>query len=211
MDAVLTTREFTRMMRCAHIEPSTLTDRPSDSLMQAGSGAGVIFGTTGGVMEAALRTAYFLVMGKNPDPDAFCSVRAQNKKPGITEAEFHMGDAVVRTAVASGLANTRKLIEQIERGEVQYDFVEIMACPGGCVGGGGQPIHDGEELAFDRGKNLYFLDKNAPIRFSHENPDILNLYSSYMGKPLSHRAHQLLHTDHNAWQMPKKQAQTNPR
>ena len=107
-------------------------------------------------------------------------------------------------AVVNGLANTRKLIEEIDRGEKKYDFVEVMACPGGCVGGGGQPIHDGEELAFTRGKKLYFLDKNANIRHSHENPDIKTLYKNYFGTPNSHKAHQVLHTDHFAWEMPKR-------
>ena len=205
IDAVLTTREFTRMMRSAHIVPSTLKPRACDRLMQAGSGAGVIFGATGGVMEAALRTAHFLVTGKNPEPDAFCVVRAKDEKTGVTEAVFSMGGAQVRAAVVSGLGNTRALIDRMERGEVQYDFVEVMACPGGCVGGGGQPIHDGEERAFTRGKTLYRLDSEAELRFSHENPDIQALYETYMEAPLSHKAHQLLHTDHHAWEMPKKQ------
>lgn len=202
VDIVITTRELTRMIRSAHLEPSTLVDRPCDPLMTEGSGAGVIFGATGGVMEAALRSAYFLVMGKNPEPDAFTVVRATSQKDGVRAAEIKIGDAVVSAAIVSGLGNTRKLIDQIERGEVHYDFVEVMACPGGCVGGGGQPIHDGEELAFERGKNLYFLDKNAELRFSHENPDIQKLYADFMEKPLSHKAHMLLHTDHNAWEMP---------
>ena len=202
VDIVITTRELTRMIRSSHLEPSTLVDRPCDPLMTEGSGAGVIFGATGGVMEAALRSAYFLVMGKNPEPDAFTVVRATNQEDGVRAAEIKIGDAVVSAAIVSGLGNTRKLIEQIERGEVHYDFVEVMACPGGCVGGGGQPIHDGEELAFERGKNLYFLDQNAELRFSHENPDIQKLYADYMEKPLSHKAHLLLHTDHNAWEMP---------
>lgn len=205
VDAVLTTRELVRMMRSAHIRPDTLVDRPCDDLMQAGSGAGVIFGATGGVMEAALRTAYYVVMGENPPADAFKQVRSQGQGTGVTTAEFHLGDAVVRTAVVSGLGNTRRLLEQIEKGEVAYDFVEVMACPGGCVGGGGQPIHDGEELAFERGKNLYALDSSAALRFSHENPDVQRLYAEYLGEPMSHRAHQLLHTDHNAWTMPRKQ------
>ena len=156
-------------------------------------------------MEAALRTAYYVVMGKNPPADAFKQVRSQGQGTGVTTAEFHLGDAVVRTAVVSGLGNTRKLLEQIEKGEVSYDFVEVMACPGGCVGGGGQPIHDGEELAFERGKNLYALDSSAALRFSHENPDVQRLYAEYLGEPMSHRAHQLLHTDHNAWTMPRRQ------
>jgi NADP-reducing hydrogenase subunit HndD len=92
--------------------------------------------------------------------------------------------------------NTRRLLQQIERGEVHYDFVEVMACPGGCVGGGGQPIHDGEELAFARGRKLYALDAKADIRYSHENPDIREIYSDFFGKPMSHKAHMLLHTEH---------------
>ena len=99
-------------------------------------------------------------------------------------------------AVVSGLKNTRKLMEAVRKKEVHYHFVEVMACPGGCSGGGGQPIHDGYELAEERGENLYFLDQNAPIRFSHENPDIQKLYKEYIGKPGCHRAHQLLHTEH---------------
>ena len=203
IDAVLTTRELTRMIRSSHISPSTLVDRECDPLMKEGSGAGVIFGATGGVMEAALRSAHYLVTGKNPEPDAFKIVRSPSFETGVIEAEVQLGSATVKAAVVSGLGNTRKLLEAIEHGEVHYDFVEVMACPGGCVGGGGQPIHDGEELAHERGENLYFLDANAPLRFSHENPDVLKLYTDYMEKPLSHKSHMLLHTDHNAWEMPK--------
>ena len=202
-DVVLTTRELTRMIRSAHIDPASLVDRECDPLMKEWTGAGVIFGTTGGVMEAALRSAHYLVTGRNPDPDAFKIVRNPGGQPGVVEAEIQLGDATVRAAVVSGLGNTRKLIEAIEHGEVHYDFVEVMACPGGCVGGGGQPIHDGEELARTRGENLYFLDKNAPLRFSHENPDVLRLYRDFLEKPLSHKSHMLLHTDHNAWEMPR--------
>ena len=203
IDAVLTTRELTRMIRSSHISPSTLVDRECDPLMKEGSGAGVIFGATGGVMEAALRSAHYLVTGKNPEPNAFKIVRSPSFETGVIEAEVQLGNATVKAAVVSGLGNTRKLLEAIEHGEVHYDFVEVMACPGGCVGGGGQPIHDGEELAHERGENLYFLDANAPLRFSHENPDVLKLYADYMEKPLSHKSHMLLHTDHNAWEMPK--------
>ena len=204
VDIVLTTRELTRMIRSSHIKPSTLSDVECDRLMQDGSGAGVIFGATGGVMEAALRSAYYLLMGKNPDTDAFSVVRSEKFNQGVISAEFSIGDAKIQTAVVSGLGNTRKLIDAIEHGDVHYDFVEVMACPGGCVGGGGQPIHDGEELAHIRGQNLYYLDKNAKIRFSHENQDVLKLYEDFMEKPLSHKAHMLLHTDHNAWEMPKR-------
>ncbi len=198
IDVVLTTRELVKMIRSAHISPDTLADRESDRPMQEGTGAGVIFGATGGVMEAALRSAYFLIKGENPPVDAFKAVRAEgfNENQGVQEATFQVDDIAVRTAVVSGLGNARALINKIERGEVQYDFVEVMACPGGCVGGGGQPIHDGEELAFERGKNLYELDENMELRYSHENPDIDLLYKEYFGEPNGHKAHMLLHTDH---------------
>ena len=200
IDAVITTRELVRMIRSAHISPDTLEDIASDRPMQEGSGAGVIFGATGGVMEAALRSAYYLLKNENPEADAFKVVRSQGfqENEGVVEADFAIDDITVKTAVVSGLANTRALLEKIERGDVHYDFVEVMACPGGCVGGGGQPIHDGEELAFERGKNLYYLDKNADIRFSHENKDVLKMYEEYFEKPNSHKAHMLLHTDHIA-------------
>lgn len=198
IDVVLTTRELVKMIRASHISPETLEDRESDRPMQEGTGAGVIFGATGGVMEAALRSAYFLLKGENPPADAFRSVRVEgfNANHGVQEADFQIDDITVRTAVVSGLGNTRALLNKIEKGEVHYDFVEVMACPGGCVGGGGQPIHDGEELAFERGKNLYQLDESANLRYSHENPDINLLYEEYFEKPNSHKAHMLLHTDH---------------
>ena len=201
VDLSLTTRELDRVLKAELVSPAFLEEEEFDQPLGIGSGAGVIFGATGGVMEAALRSAYYLVTGKNPDPDAFQDVRNDGK--GVKSAEIRIGDAVVKAAVVSGLGNTRRLLQQIERGEVHYDFVEVMACPGGCVGGGGQVIHDGEELAYERGQNLYFLDKNAPLRFSHENPDVQKLYADFMGQPLSHKAHMLLHTDHQAWEMPR--------
>ncbi len=198
IDVVITTRELVKMIRSAHISPDTLQDIESDRPMQQGSGAGVIFGVTGGVMEAALRTAYYLLKKENPPADAFKAVRspAFQANEGVAEADFTIDNITVKTAVVSGLSNTRKLLEKIERGEVHYDFVEVMACPGGCVGGGGQPIHDGEERAFERGGNLYRLDETAAIRFSHENPDIMQMYDEFFEKPLSHKAHMLLHTEH---------------
>lgn len=198
IDAVITTRELVKMIRSAHISPDTLEDIESDRPMQEGTGAGVIFGATGGVMEAALRTAYYLLKGENPPEDAFKAVRSQgfNANNGVQEAEFAIDDVKVRTAVVSGLGNARTLLNKIESGEVHYDFVEVMACPGGCVGGGGQPIHDGEERAFERGKNLYDLDVQSEHRCSHENRDIQALYAEYFEKPESHKAHMLLHTEH---------------
>ena len=202
-DIVITTRELCRMIRSTNILPQLLKDVEPDRLFRDGSGAGVIFGATGGVMEAALRTAYFKIMGENCEPDAFKVVRAASDDFEVQEAEFTLKDIKLHVAAVSGLSNTRKLLTAIERGEKHYDFVEVMACPGGCVGGGGQPQHDGYELAYERGQNLYFLDNRAEIRYSHMNPDIWNLYNNFFGEPLSHKAHQLLHTDHNAWEMPR--------
>lgn len=198
IDVVITTRELVKMIRSAHIRPETLKDIESDRPMHDGTGAGVIFGATGGVMEAALRSAYYIIKKENPPADAFKVVRSSgfNENNGVQEAEFAIDDIKVRTAVVSGLGNTRALLKKIEAGEVHYDFVEVMACPGGCVGGGGQPIHDGEEWAFERSKNLYYLDENMELRFSHENPDILKMYDEFFEKPNSHRAHMLLHTEH---------------
>ncbi len=200
VDIVLTTRELNRMMKREFIDVENLQESDFDEIMQRGSGAGIIFGTTGGVMEAALRSAYYFVTKQNPDADAFREVRGEYP---WKEATFDINGTSIRVAVVHGLGNTRKLIEATKRKEVQYEFVEVMACPGGCVGGGGQPIHDGKELAPKRAETLYFLDANAPIRFSHENPDIQQAYNTYFQAPLSHRAHALLHTDHYAWNMPR--------
>lgn len=199
VDCVLTTRELARMIRADRIVAGALQEEPFDQPLGLGTGAGEIFGVTGGVMEAALRSAYYLITGKNPEPDSFREIRGQEP---WRESELNMGGTRVRVAAVSGLGNTRKLIEKILRGEKHYDFVEVMACPGGCVGGGGQPIHDGEELASVRGEALYRLDKKNPLRFSHENPCVQQLYKEYLGEPLSEKAHELLHTDHNSWHMP---------
>ena len=190
------------MFRGEQINPAVLDETPFDSPLGSGTGAAVIFGATGGVMDAALRSAYYLVTGKNPDPDAFRDIRGMD---GWKDAKFEIpGAGVVSVAVASGLLNTRKLMTALERGEVRYDFVEIMACPGGCAGGGGQPIHDGVEMAEKRGSVLWSIDKAAPCRFSHENPDVRELYRDYLKKPLSDVSHHLLHTDHQAWKMPSQ-------
>ena len=200
VDAVLTTRELARLLRSEHILPKDLPEEPFDSPLGSGTGAAVIFGATGGVMDAALRSAYYLVTGENPDPDAFTAVRGNRP---WKEAAVSIPDAgEVRVAVVSGLGNTRRLMEALEKGQVSYDFVEVMACPGGCAGGGGQPIHEGAELAEARGDRLWQLDAASGIRFSHENPDILALYQDYLGKPLGERSHHLLHTDHTAWNLP---------
>ena len=200
-DVVLTTRELTRMIRSAHIPPFSLENREFDRLMKEYTGAGVIFGVTGGVMEAALRTAYYVLNGKNPDPEMFKMVRGMD---GIREAELEIAGIKIKAAIVNGLGNTRKLMEKIRSGEAEYHFVEVMACPGGCVGGGGQPITDGVELADVRRRNLYHLDKKNPLRFSHENPSVIKAYEDFFEKPLSHKSHELLHTDHEAWKMPNQ-------
>lgn len=196
VDAVLTTREITRMIKADNIVSKYLQEEEFNTPLGVSSGAAVIFGATGGVMEAALRTAYYLVTGENPDADAFKEVRGEK---GWKEANFNLAGASLRIAIASGLGNTRKLVEAIRKGDVEYDFVEIMACPGGCAGGGGQPIEDGKELANIRADLLYGLDKINNIRFSHENPSIVKCYEDYLQKPLSRRSHKLLHTDHSKW------------
>ena len=197
VDVVITTRELGRLLKSYHVNVKDLEETPFDSPLGTGTGAAVIFGATGGVMDAALRSAYYLVTGSNPPADAFTAVRGMK---GWKEANFEVpGAGTVRVAVVSGLGNTRALMEAIKKGEVNYDFVEVMACPGGCSGGGGQPIHEGQELADTRGQVLWNLDKNSVIRFSHENPDVLALYSEYLEKPLGHRSHHLLHTDLTEW------------
>lgn len=194
VDSVITTREVGRLIRAEHIQLEHLKEEEFDEPLGCGSGAAVIFGATGGVMEAALRSAYYFLTGENPAPDAFQVVRGQD---GIREAEVEIAGTKVRAAVVSGLGNTRRLIERIKKGEAEYDFVEVMACPGGCSGGGGQPIHDNLELAEERGEVLYRLDAENEIRFSHENPAVQELYRSFLEKPLSHKSHELLHTDHS--------------
>ena len=200
VDAVLTSRELARMLKACHVEVGSLEEEGFDDLLGEGTGAAVIFGATGGVMEAALRSAYYLATGKNPEPEAFSAVRGSF---GWREATVEISGIPIRAAIASGLGNADEIIGKIKSGDAEYDFVEIMACPGGCVGGGGQPISDGEELAPERAPVLYGLDQASEIRFSHENPSVLKAYEEFFEKPLSHRSHELLHTDHDSWSMPR--------
>ena len=198
VDAVLTTREVDRLLRLKWINVADLPEEEFDSPLGEGTGAAVIFGATGGVMEAALRTAYAVLEGHNPDPDAFQAVRGTD---GRKEISATIGGVPVRACVASGLANARAVVEDIRTGRAQYDFVEIMACPGGCAGGGGQPFQEGMELAGERGETLYEIDRNNPVRFSHENASVQKAYDDFFDKPLSHRAHELLHTDQTKWSL----------
>lgn len=196
VDVVLTTREVDRLLKRKNIDVANLKPVELDQPMQDYTGAGVIFGATGGVMEAALRSAYFLATNTNADPDAFKEVRATDETCSLPwrEATFDIEDNTVHVAIASGLGNAEKLVSAIEAGEVHYDFVEIMACPGGCVGGGGQPIVMDCEMAQSREEVLRKLDSASDLRRSHENPDITKIYQNFLGEPLSHKAHDLLHT-----------------
>ena len=196
VDVVLTTREMVRMLKTDMLVPANLPEAEFDSPLGSGTGAAVIFGATGGVMDAALRSAYYLVTGKNPDADTFTEVRGN--KPW-KEASFEVpGAGTVKVAVVSGLGNTRRLMEAIDTGAVDYHFVEVMACPGGCAGGGGQPIHEGKEMAEYRGDKLWNLDAKAAIRYSHENAEVMDLYKEYLEKPLGEKSHHLLHVHHQA-------------
>ncbi len=199
VDAVLTTREFCRLLKFLNVDPTKLEEAAFDSPLGTGTGAAVIFGATGGVMEAALRSAYYLVTGKNPDADAFAKDRPTADKPWQEGTVEIPGFGKLHTAVASGLGNTRALLDSIKNGTTKVDFVEIMACPGGCAGGGGQPIHEGKEMAATRANTLWELDANSTLRFSHENADVLALYKEFLESPLSEKSHHLLHTDHKGW------------
>lgn len=199
VEAVITTRELARMLRAKFINVKALPEDEFDLPLGAATGAGHIFGATGGVMEAALRTAYYLVTGENPDPDAFSAVRGRE---GWRETSFQLPGKELKIGIASGLENAHQLCCAIENGDVNYDFVEVMACPGGCVGGGGQPIHEGQERAFERELVLRDIDTKSKLRFSHENPTVIKCYDEFFGEPNSEIAEELLHSDHFLWGMP---------
>ncbi|HLV09827.1 MAG TPA: [FeFe] hydrogenase, group A, partial [Halanaerobiales bacterium] len=190
VDYVLTTRELAQMIKMAGIDMTSLEETEYDRIMGVSSGAADIFGASGGVMEAALRTAYELITGNELENLDFEAVRGTS---GIKEAEVEIGGLKLKAAVANGLGNVRKLMEKIKAGE-QYHFVELMACPGGCLGGGGQPIPTNAEIREQRLKAIYEIDRSKKLRKSHENPYIQKLYDEYLGKPGSHKAHELLHT-----------------
>ena len=200
VDAVITTRELARMIKQAHIEFTTLEETGFDAPMGEATGAGVIFGTTGGVMEAALRTVKEIVTGNTFDKLEYEPVRGAE---GIKKATVEMNGQEVKVAVASGLKNAQIILEEIKAGKADYQFVEIMACPGGCVMGGGQPIRSSKERATidiraKRAGALYSIDEASTIRKSHENPVIKKLYEEYLEKPGSHKSHELLHTHYIA-------------
>lgn len=196
IDVVITVRELARMIRKAGIIWDALPDGEFDSPFGLGSGAGTIFGATGGVMEAALRTAYEVLTGEELEDLEFNDIRGTK---GIKEATYNIAGNEIRVAVCSGTANAGKLLDMIKSGEKDYDFIEVMACPGGCVNGGGQPIQpavvrNNVDIKALRAKALYEDDRNLPVRKSHENPDIKRIYDEYLGKPNSEKSHKILHT-----------------
>lgn len=196
IDAVITVRELARMIKKAGILFNQLPDEEYDAPFGLGTGAGTIFGATGGVMEAALRTAYETLTGEELENLDFHDVRGV---AGIKEATYTIAGNEIRVAVTSGTANAKKLLEMIKSGEKTYDFIEVMACPGGCVNGGGQPIqpasvHNNVDIRAKRAAGLYNDDKNLPLRKSHLNPDVKAIYAEYFGEPNSHKAHEILHT-----------------
>ena len=196
VDIVITTRELARMIKQGNIEFVELEDQQFDAPMGEATGAGAIFGTTGGVMEAALRTVSEILTGKELGKIEFEAVRGEN---GIKRTSVKIGDKQIKAVVAHGLGNAQKIMEEIKSGKADYQFVEIMACPGGCVMGGGQPIKSSKvraniDVRAKRAAALYTIDELSVIRKSHENPVIQKLYKEYLEKPGSHLAHKLLHT-----------------
>ena len=196
VDAVITTRELAKMIKQSGILFNELPDEGFDNPFGEPTGAGVIFGATGGVMEAALRTVVEKLEGKSLESIDFEAVRGTD---GIKEATLTVAGKEIKVAVVSGLGNARKLLNDIRAGKANYHFIEIMACPGGCVNGGGQPIVCNSvrmdvDIKAERAKALYSEDKASKVRKSHENPDIIKIYEEFLGEPGGHKAHELLHT-----------------
>ena len=198
VDAVITTRELAKMIRQANIDFEDLTDSGFDNPMGEATGAGAIFGTTGGVMEAALRTAQDLLTGKDLEEINFVDVRGEK---GIKRATVNVNGKDIRIIVASGLGNARKVMEMVKKGTAEADFIEVMACPGGCIMGGGQPIKSSKtRRKYDvrklRADALYTIDEKSTIRKSHQNPVLQEIYKDFFGEPNGHKAHELLHTEY---------------
>ena len=199
-DIVISTRELAAMIKAAGIQFTALADEEFDPIMGIGSGAGTIFGATGGVMEAALRTVADVLTGEDLESIEYTEVRGMED---IKEATYDVAGMQVKVAVTSGLKNAAKLLDKVKSGEADYQFIEVMCCPGGCINGGGQPIVDGHTRNFVdvkglRAAALYEDDKNLTYRKSHKNPEITAIYEEYLGEPGSHKAHELLHTSYVA-------------
>ena len=200
IDFALTTRELGRMIESAGINFNLLPEEGCDSPLGQGTGAAVIFGTTGGVMEAALRTAAEVITGKELDNPEFTDVRGME---GVKEATYNLDGTEVKVAIASGTKNAKVLMDKVKDGTADYTFIEIMGCPGGCINGGGQPVQSATVRNFTdlkglRAAALYENDKNRPFRKSHENEDVKTVYAEFLGEPNSHKAHDLLHTTYVA-------------
>lgn len=198
VDISITTRELARLIKKCGIKFNELADEKFDEPLGIGTGAAVIFGATGGVMEAALRTAVKMITGSEAGNIEFTDVRGVQ---GIKEASYNVGGLDVKVAVASGTKNASELLKKVESGEADYTFIEIMGCPGGCVNGGGQPqqpasVRNFEDIRAIRAKALYDEDAASEIRLSHENPAIKELYKDFFGEPGSHLAHEVLHTSY---------------
>ena len=199
-DFVISTRELAKMIKTAGLQFTDLPDEQFDPIMGIGSGAGTIFGATGGVMEAALRTVADILTGEDLEHIEYTDVRGMDD---IKEATYDVAGMQVKVAVTSGLKNAAKLLDKVKAGEADYQFIEVMCCPGGCINGGGQPIVDGHTRNFVdvkglRAAALYDDDKNLEYRKSHKNPEITAIYEDYLGEPGSHKAHELLHTSYVA-------------
>jgi NADP-reducing hydrogenase subunit HndD len=200
VDIVITTRELVRMIRQAGIDFHNLEDEVCDHILGDYSGAGTIFGATGGVMEAALRTTYYVVTGENLNDVVFEKTRGLE---GVKESTVHIKGSEVKIAVAHGLANVKHVMNRIRdaiknKKPLPYHFIEVMACPGGCVGGGGQPYMVTDEIRRKRAQGLYSEDEAMTIRCSHDNPYIQQLYKEFLGEPLGKMSHELLHTKYKA-------------
>lgn len=195
VDIVLTTREIGRLFRMSGLDFSKLPPAEFDSWMGKYTGAAVIFGASGGVMEAALRTVYEVVTGETLQDVNFTAVRGFE---GIKEASVDLSGTEVKVAVAHSLSNARKLMDQVRAGESPYHFIEVMACPGGCIGGGGQPITKRNAKRIERIDAIYVEDENLPMRKSHDNPEVKVLYDEFLHEPLGHKSHELLHTHYHA-------------
>ncbi len=194
VDVVLTTRELARMIKMAGINFAGLAEEEFDPTLGLSTGAGVIFGASGGVMEAALRTVYELVTGRDLDNVDFKMIRGLK---GVKEAEVDLDRLKVKVAVTNGLKNARLLLDKIRKGEADYHAIEIMCCPGGCIGGGGQPIGTDTVSKKARLEGTYEIDAQMPIRKSHLNPEVIRLYQEFLGHPLGHKSHELLHTHYH--------------
>jgi NADH-quinone oxidoreductase subunit G len=208
VDITLTTRELAKLIKQAGLVFSELPEEEADSILGEYTGAGTIFGATGGVMEAALRTGYFMVTGENLDSEAM-DIHPVRGLAGVKEAEVDIKGTKVRVAVAHGMANVGKVLDRVRQArkngeETPYHFIEVMACPGGCIGGGGQPYGISDSVRRQRIEGLYQDDKDSAVRCSHENPEIKRVYAEFLGKPLGEKSERLLHTKYKARKVYRK-------